>query len=90
MDGRAFYENVKSFCQSRGGPYVNVQQHHHYHHYYHNQHNHHLHDRRNRRRHPVNCGAAASSTATSIAQGRFTQATGQPTVWRLGQTLQRA
>lgn len=61
MDGRAFYENVKSFCQSRGGPYVNVQQHHH---------------RRGRRPVRGGAvavtAASASSAFDAVAQNRFT------------------
>lgn len=72
MDGRAFYESVKSFCQSRGGPYVNVQQH--------RQHG--------RGRRPVRRGAVAATAAASasdaVAQNRFTQAAGQPTKCRVG------
>lgn len=81
MDGRAFYENVKSFCQCRGGAHVNVQQQ----------------QRCSCRRETADAAttaAAAAATAAittiAIAQNRFTQAAGQSIVGWFEQTLQRA
>lgn len=91
MDGRAFHENVKSFCQSRGASHFNVQQ---------------LCPVRWRRRrgavvvvdaYSVDVAAtsyastAAVGHAASIAQqDRFAQTAGQPIVRRFGETLQHA
>lgn len=89
MDGRAFYESVKSFCQCRGGPHVNVQQ---------------LRGLSARRAAAAAAVAAvavaaaasaatvaaAAAPAVAVAQDRFTQAAGQSTVWRFEQALQRA